>query len=213
MARISGLLLCAALAGGCAAEAVGLPFYADRTFTPSWVAVPHSVTAHPLADTPFVDQTGAALSPADLKGRVHVASFIFTRCASICPPLVSSLKKVQAATAEADVLLVSYSIDPVHDTSIVLAEFGRSRGIDSSRWKLLSGTPEGARRVARDLYFADDDGLRPSMPEPDTFLHTEKLLLVDADGHIRGVYNGTQPFEVQKLIDDLETLDPGPSDP
>lgn len=63
-------------------------------------------------------------------------------------------------------------------------------------------------RVARDRYFADDDGMRTSLAEPDAFLHTEKLLLVDADGRIRGVYNGTQPFEVQKLIEDLQKLQP-----
>ena len=48
--------------------------------------------------------------------------------------------------------------------------------------------------------------MRASLAEPDAFLHTEKLLLVDADGHIRGVYSGTHPFEVQKLIEDIRSI-------
>jgi protein SCO1/2 len=191
---------------GCAAEASSLPYYADRTFTPHWTVVDHSVSRHVLADTPFVDQTGRAFSPAETAGRIHVASFIFTTCASICPPLVSSLKKVQAATQGSDVILVSYSITPEIDTVDVLAAFGRDRGIDPERWRLLTGTSAGVQQVARSLYFADDDGLRASIVDAEAFLHTEKLLLVDDTGHIRGVYNGTQPFEVQKLIEDVATL-------
>ncbi len=37
-------------------------------------------------------------------------------------------------------------------------------------------------------------------------LHTEKLVLVDGSGHLRGVYNGTQPFAVDQLISDLRQL-------
>ena len=78
--------------------------------------------------------------------------------------------------------------------------------MDPSHWKLLTGNPAGVLAAARDLYFADDDGMRESLAKPNAFLHTEKLLLVDAEGHIRGIYNGTQPYEVQKLIADLREL-------
>ena len=206
MKSLLTVILTAVVGAGCAAEASSLPYYADRTFTPHWTTIDHSVTSHVLADTPFVDQTGRAFSPADLAGRIHVASFIFTTCASICPPLVSSLKKVQAAMEGTDVLLVSYSITPDIDTVDVLATFGRERGIDPARWRLLTGTSAGVQRVARDLYFADEDGSRATIVDTEAFLHSEKLLLVDDTGHIRGVYNGTQPFEVQKLVEDVNTL-------
>ena len=182
-----------------------LPFYGDRSFTPSWTPVPHSVTDHLASDTPFLDQSGQAFTPGTLKGRVHVVSFIFTQCAAICPPLVASLKKVQAAT---DVALVSYSVDPANDSVAVLGEFGHARGIDPARWQLLTGTREGVHTVARDLYFADDEGMRQTLANPNTFLHTEKLVLIDTEGRIRGVYNGTQPFEIQKLLEDLRALMP-----
>ena len=186
----------------------GLPFYADRTFTPFWASVDHSVTSTAAPDETFVDQTGAPFAMSSLRGRVHVASFIFTRCSVICPTLVSSLRRVQSAVAGTDVVLLSFSVTPDLDTVDVLREFGRDRGVEPGRWKLLTGNPDGVMRVARDRYFADDDGMRTSLAEPDAFLHTEKLLLVDADGRIRGVYNGTQPFEVQKLIEDLRKLQP-----
>lgn len=205
----AALVVLAAVSGSaCVAEgkSSALPYYADRLFTPSWTPVAHSVSTHVASDTPFLDQAGRAFTPASLRGTVHVVSFIFTRCASICPPLVSSLKRVQTATAGAPVTLVSYSVDPMNDSVPVLREFALSRGIDSTRWKLLTGSVNGVHHVARDLYFADDDGMRQSLADPETFLHTEKVLLIDRDGHIRGLYNGTQPFEMQKLIEDLSVL-------
>jgi protein SCO1/2 len=205
MTRIMVVCLVAVVSVACSSGAANLPFYTDRTFSPSWTRVDHSVTQAGAGET-FVDQTGAAFELSSLRGRVHVASFIFTRCSAICPPLVSSMKRVQSAVAGSDVALLSYSVTPDLDTVDVLRQFGRDRGVDPSRWKLLTGNPGGIIRVARDRYFADDDGLRTSLAKPDAFLHTEKLLLVDGGGHIRGVYNGTHPFEVQKLIDDVQVL-------
>lgn len=185
---------------------VDLPFYSDRTFAPSWTAVDHSVTAGTAADEVFVDQTGESFTLASLRGRVHVASFIFTRCSVICPPLVSSMAKIQESTAGTDLALLSYSVTPDLDTVDVLREFGDDRDVDPARWKLLTGNPTGLLRIAHDVYFADDDGVREALEQPDAFLHTEKLLLIDQNGHIRGVYSGTHPFDVQKLIEDARTL-------
>jgi len=204
---VGAMLLSASLScAGCGARAAELPYYSGRAFTPAWSKVSHVVTSGALADERFLDQTGAAFTIASLRGRVHVASFIFTRCGTICPALVASMKKVQAAVAGTSVALISYSVTPDLDPVDVLRDFGRDRGVDPARWKLLTGNPSAVVRAARELYFADDDGMRASLGEAGAFLHTEKVLLVDADGHIRGVYNGTQPFEIQKLIEDLNAL-------
>jgi protein SCO1/2 len=203
------VLLLSAAGAACAAAEAGdrdLPFYAERSFTPVWSPVDHSTTTHAVSDTPFFDQAGKTFTPASMAGRVHVVSFVFTRCASICPPLVASLKKVQRATEGLDVTLLSYSVDPEHDTVEVLDAFAAARGINSARWTLLTGSVTGVYQVARELYFADDDGMRKTMVDPNAFLHTEKVLLIDREGHIRGLYNGTQPFEMQKLEEDIRAL-------
>lgn len=201
----ASLLLLAVGVSACSTDG-GLPFYADRTFTPAWSPVAHVVTKASAADEAFVDQTGRSFRPSDMAGSVHVVSFMFTRCSSICPPLMTSLRRVQAGLAGMDVTVLSYSVTPDIDPPAVLAQFGRDKGVDPARWRLLSGTASGVRRVAHDLYFADDEGMRMSLEDPDAFLHTEKLLLVDRDGRIRGVYNGTQAFEIDKLLSDLRVL-------
>jgi len=83
-----------------------------------------------------------------------------------------------------------------------LAAFGRDRGIDAARWWLVTGDAKEIAGLARDSYFADDRRLANA----DAVLHTEKVLLVDASGHLRGVYNGTLPYDITRLIRDIRLL-------
>lgn len=178
-----------------------LPYYDSRDFTPRWTRVDHRVAPFRL-----VDQENRPFTEKDLEGRMHVASFLFAQCPSLCPTLVQKLKPVQEAIRErSDVLMVSYTVTPLIDTPQVLAEFGRRRGIDPARWRLLTGDLREIGPLIRDSYFADD--LRPIDGEPESrLLHTEKVLLVDRTGHLRGIYNGTNAFEVERLIEDIGAL-------
>ena len=179
-----------------------LPYYADRDFTPHWGPVEHQVGAFRL-----LDQRGRALSEADLDGRIHVASFLYTGCPGVCPALVSRLRRVQEATRDlSDVELVSYSVTPRSDTPEVLAEFGRLRGVDPERWRLLTGDLSTITRLARESYFADDARALLASGGERPLLHSEKVLLVDRQRHLRGVYDGTQAFEIERLLQDLATL-------
>ena len=117
-----------------------------------------------------------------------------------------SLTRVQAALDEPGVVIVSYSVTPELDSPQVLAAFGRERGIDPARWKLVTGDRNQIYSLARDTYFANDDRLRATLTDASAVLHTEKLVLVDRQEQLRGVYNGTQPFEIDYLIEDAQTL-------
>lgn len=181
----------------------GLPFYDSADFTPRWSLD----SAHRVGDFTLTTQTGAPLSGRDLRGRMHVASFFFTTCTTICPLLVESLGRAQSALAtQDDVVMVSYSVTPTIDTPAVLEAFGAAHGINPSRWKLLTGPAEDIYRLARESYFADDRRLDPAQSAATQILHTEKVLLVDREGRVRGVYNGTVPFDIERLIGDIDTL-------
>jgi len=172
-----------------------LPFYDTPQFTPRWTPVEHRIAPFRLRT-----QTGASISERDLIGRVHVASFIYTRCGAVCPILVRQLARVQAKTAAR---IVSYTVTPDVDTPRALAAFGRERGVDPSRWWLVTGDAAQIYQLARTSYFADDGRVGGAA----AFLHTEKVLLVDREGRLRGVYNGTQPHEIDELIDDIGKIE------
>ncbi len=178
-----------------------LPYYDTREFTPKWTSVDHRVAPFHL-----IDQENRPLTEKDLDGKIHVASFLFAQCPSLCPTLVQRLKPVQEAIrGHPDVMMVSYTVTPLTDTPAVLADFGHLRGIDPKRWRLATGEPSEIRRLVRDSYFADDD--RPIDGAPQSrLLHSEKVLLVDSGRHLRGIYNGTNAFEMERLVEDIATL-------
>jgi len=196
----------ALVAAGLVNEAVkatpALPYYDSADLTPRWTRS----TRHTISEFSLTTQDGAAFTRNDLLGKAHVASFIFTRCAGICPAMVTQLAKVQEAINGRDAVLVSYSVTPQDDTPATLAAFGKLRGIDPERWKLVTGDPEQIYALARTSYFADDGRLEAGKAATDQFLHTEKALLVDRDGRLRGVYNATLPHDIDKLMADLDLL-------
>jgi len=196
----------AAVAAGLVSSAITatplLPFYDSADLTPRWTRS----SGHTIADFSLVTQTGLPITRQDVIGRAHVASFIFTRCAGICPAMVTQLAKVQKAIDGREALLVSYSVTPQEDSPATLAAFGEQRGIDPERWKLVTGDPEQIYALARTSYFADDGRLEAGKAAVDQFLHTEKALLVDRDGRLRGVYNATLPHDIDKLMADLDLL-------
>ncbi len=176
-----------------------LPYYSSADFTPHWTPVDHRIEAFGLTK-----QDATPISERSLDRRIHVASFIYTQCAAVCPILVAQLTRVQSAIQSMpNAVIVSYSVTPDTDTPKALAAFGRERKIDPARWWLVTGSRSTIYDLARRSYFADDDRAGSS----EAFLHTEKLLLVDGDRHIRGVYNGTQPHEIDLLIQDVARLD------
>lgn len=178
-----------------------LPYYESAEFTPRWHEVAHRVAAFTVRT-----QTGATLSGGDLRGRPYVASFIYTQCAAVCPLLVRQLTRVQRAIEGTNARIVSFSVTPESDTPEVLAAFGRERGIDPAIWSLVTGSKRTIYTLARTSFFADDARVGTAVDDATAFLHTEKLILVDGEGHVRGVYNGTQPHAVDQLTADLAVL-------
>ena len=175
----------------------GLPYYDSADFSPRWSPVAHHVGRFHLTT-----QMNRAVTDADLRGHPYVASFIFTTCSAICPTLVQNLKRVQEGIADRpDVRLLSYSVTPATDTPAVLDAFGRERGIDPSRWLLVTGDIAQITSLARESYFADDGRASESQ-----LLHTEKVLLVDGEGRLRGIYNGTAALDMVRLIEDIKRL-------
>jgi protein SCO1/2 len=150
----------------------------------------------------LVDQTGAAFGSDDLKGKWWVAGFVFTGCATTCPPMAGAMQHIQASLndQDEDVRLVFFSVDSDNDTPERLAEFGERYGADPDRWKMLTG--EGMRESIWDLatnnFFAgvlknDGEGAEPIM-------HSRKFFLVNPDGMIVHHCDGLEASEVEDLI-------------
>jgi protein SCO1 len=190
-------------AGVVTADTSSLPVYESGDLTPQW----RSAAELALPPRPFVpfslqDQSGRALTPADLQGRVVVANFFFTHCSSICPKLTSAMAQVRDAhRGQQRLLLLSHSVTPEVDTPPMLQAYAQANHIDGRQWRLVTGTPEHISRVAHEGYLVPRTAVGA-----EGIIHTELFVLLDAQQRVRGVYNGTLRLDVQQLIGDVKTL-------
>ena len=201
-----GLLL---LLAGCINKTaiLPLPFINQPDFTPEWISPSDSnySTIHQIPNFSFTNQDNQTVTEKTVDGKIYVANFIFTRCGSICPKMTANMGILQKKFKEdKDVIFLSHSVTPEMDSVAALRRYANQKGIISGKWHLLTGNKDEIYRLAKQQYFAGDSlGYYQTGNE---FLHTENFILVDKHRRIRGVYNGTLPIEMDRLIDDIGTL-------
>ena len=167
-------------------------------------AVRNTQGEHHIMDFALVDQLGRTITLNDLAGRIIVADFFFTTCATICPKMTTQMERVQEAyKADDRIVLLSHSVTPEIDSVPVLADYAALHNADPARWHFLTGDRKQIYSLARRSYFACQD---EGDGGPDDFVHTENFVLVDPQRRIRGFYDGTNAGEVDQLISDIGKL-------
>lgn len=184
-----------------------LPFFDEPSFTPHWF-LPESDSLkgfHHIPDFTLINQDGKSISQSDLVDKICVANFFFTVCPGICPQMTDNMKLLQDEFInDDDLVLLSHSVTPTRDSVTVLKAYADKRGIQSDKWHLLTGDRSIIYNLGRKAYFVEEDmGILKS---EDDFLHTENLVLIDKNRHIRGVYNGLNKASIQQLVDDVKSL-------
>lgn len=135
----------------------------------------------------LIDQHGEAFSSDRLQGHIWVANFIFTHCPDVCPLLTSQMANLHRAMAQVEGLrFVSISVDPERDTPARLLEYARTYRADLSRWSFLTGSVEAIHHTVRRSFRLP---LEPTA-EASPILHSQRFVLVDRQGVVRGFYEG-----------------------
>jgi protein SCO1/2 len=152
----------------------------------------------------FLSQDSAVVTGKTFDNKIYVADFIFLSCTSICPIMTSEMKKVyEVFKTNPNICFLSHTIDPGNDTIPRLKAFAESLGVDGHKWFFVTGEKDSIYSIAENSYFAT---AYPDKSSPGNYIHSGGLLLVDIHKHIRGVYDGTNPKETERLITDLKIL-------
>lgn len=159
---------------------------------------------HKIADFSLVNQNGETVTQKNYDNKIYVADFFFTTCQTICPIMTDHMVQIQQATQkDADVMLLSYSVTPEIDDVAQLKRYAIEKGVDDEKWNLVTGDKKQIYELARKSYLAvktDGNGDEFDM------IHTENFMLIDKKRQIRGYYDGTQPEDIEKLLDDIKVL-------
>jgi len=147
----------------------------------------------------LTSEDGRAFDSKVLEGKIWVADFMYTTCPGPCPRMTSQMKEVQSAVRKlSDVRLVSFTVDPGHDTPEVLSAYAKQRGAALDTWYFLTGSAAALQTLDRDVFKLGN--IDASMQ------HSTRFTLVDRQSRIRGYYDTSEPESIPKLIDDIHAL-------
>jgi protein SCO1/2 len=166
-------------------------------------------TDHTISDFAFQNQLGDTIRKENVEGRIFVTDFFFTTCGGICPKMTKQLQRVhQEFKEDPNFLILSHTVNPSIDTVETMLKYANRFKADHEKWWFLTGTKHDLYIMARKSYLVVPDKDDPNFDHggESDFVHTENFALIDPDGRIRGMYDGTNPDDVDELIRDVYDL-------
>lgn len=149
----------------------------------------------------LTDQDGNTVTNEDLRGKIWIADFIFTRCKGPCPLMTARMLEMQRALVKApEIKLVSVTVDPDHDTPEVLKAYAGANKADPERWKFLTGDKAVIEKLVTEgfmQHLAEENG------EP---VHGTMFLVVDGHGMVRSARMLEDPELMPKILTDTGNL-------
>ncbi|HLT48910.1 MAG TPA: SCO family protein [Aequorivita sp.] len=158
---------------------------------------------HVISDFSLTNQNGKKITQEDYNDKIYVADFFFTTCQTICPIMTDNMVKIQEKLKnDNEILLLSHTVTPEIDTVAQLKKYALEKGVNDSKWNLVTGDKKEIYNLARKSYLVAKD-----VPYSDNDLvHTENFVLVDKKKRIRGFYDGTDSESIEKLLEDIKIL-------
>jgi protein SCO1/2 len=194
------IFACLCLLSACSGERA-----AERLPVLGEYRVEGSDTIYPaVASFSLINQDGKVVTEQTFSDKVYVADFIFLSCPTICPKMNENMLRIyRQFEKDPNVLFISHTIDPERDSVPRLKEFSNSLELAPGKWHFVTGNKDSILSLAEKSYFST---AYQDSTAPGGYAHSGALLLVDRSRHLRGVYDGTDSSETQRLIKDLKIL-------
>ena len=145
----------------------------------------------------LIDQTGVTFGPEQMRGKVWVVGFVFTRCGSTCPAVSQAMLHfqdsfVKSSRMEEQVHMLTVTVDPEFDRPEVLAAYAEKLGADLDSWTFVTGTQADIEHFVVDGFKLAVGERTEEAPGVFDIAHSTKLALVDRFGKVR-FYTDTDP--------------------
>lgn len=166
-------------------------------------AAPPLATGDVVPEFALTDQQHRTINLHQFAGQVVLVNFVYTRCVypEYCYRLSNNFGQLQKRFAQhigRDLVLLTVTFDPLHDTPEVLADYAKTWKADPAGWHFLTGPPAEVQRVCR-LFGVDswqDEGL---------LTHTMHTAIIDRQGKLAANLEGNE-YSAEQLGDLVETF-------
>lgn len=159
---------------------------------------------HTIPDFKLYDQNNNLITQKSFTGNILLVNFFFTNCPVLCNEINRNIDSLAGNFKKNSMIkFVSITVDPTNDNPAVLKKYATTLKVDDRQWKFLTGDTATIYPLSRKgfLVTAANGG-----NQPENFVYSEKLMLIDQDRRIRGYYNGTSVNEMMKLNDEIKVL-------
>lgn len=162
-----------------------------------------------IQDFALIDHSGEPFSLENVEGKIWVANFIFTSCATECPLISRRMEEIQNNFQhDKRVELVSISVDPRTDNPERLAKYANMFNA-GPKWSFLTGDEKVIKNLSTKSFMmiAPEDKIEEtSIARTRQLLHSEKIAVVDQLGVVRFYANGMNPKASRQVIEAVSTL-------
>ena len=156
-----------------------------------------------IEDFSLIDQNGQVFTRDSIGDRIVIANFFFASCPEICPTINGHLKiATEKLKNSDDIVFLSHTVDPYRDTVEVLHQYAADFEADYDQWKFLTGRKSTIYHLATRNYRT----VLQEVPDTNDFIHSDKVMLVDKDFHVRGIYDGLDFQDINHMIEDARFL-------
>ena len=157
-----------------------------------------------IPDFTLTSQQDKAFTKSEqLKDAIYVVDFFFATCPGICKKMSSQMSRVQEAYRNNPTIkLVSITVNPEQDSAAVLQDYADQYNAEPGKWFFLTGPREKIYSLATESFFLPVQ----QVPGQQDFIHSEKFMLVDKEQRVRGIYDGTDQKDVDRLILEINVL-------
>lgn len=154
-------------------------------------------------DFSLIDQNRVRVTLSEFNGKVVAITFVYTRCPfpNFCFRLTNNFARLQkrfATEMGRELILLTITLDPIHDQPEALAAYGRTWNIDPKGWHLLTGPPAEVQK------FCDRFGVA-FYPDEGEFIHSLHTLVIDRQGRLAANLEGNE-FTAEELADLVQSV-------
>ena len=178
-----------------------LQFYGPKSFN----GASTDTVYHTVGSFTLTDQVGKTITEATFTNKIYVANFFFTSCTTICPKMSEGIQDVAYAFKDDTAIkFISHTVKPEEDSTAALFNYSKIYRAKPGKWFFVTGDKNMIYKLAREDYFLpvlkNDSGVFE-------VIHSEKLVLIDTKKRIRGIYDGTDVWDIAKLKDEIKVLE------
>ncbi|MBM39161.1 MAG: hypothetical protein CL765_02435 [Chloroflexi bacterium] len=141
-------------------------------------------------------------------GKVHLITFLFTNCTSLCPIVTSNIKQaIEKSESTKNIPILIISVDPEGDSMESRLAF-KDRWELNTNWSYLNGSEKALQSIWSDFYVNPHQSALETLARESNrkydVIHTSPVFVVAKDGRPAAVH--TNPIQPTHLYKDILTI-------